>query len=67
VDGVSGYGVDVDRFNRVTFDPVETTALRIAAKLQPEWSGGILEWRLESAPTAATEAPIKQGSDTPEK
>jgi DUF1680 family protein len=39
--------VDLDRFNRLSFDPVKTTALRIEVQLQPEWSGGILEWRVE--------------------
>ena len=37
----------IDRFNRVTFDAVETKALRIEVQLQPEWSAGILEWRVE--------------------
>ena len=40
-------GIEMDRFNRVTFKPVETTALRIEAKLRDGWSGGILEWRVE--------------------
>jgi len=31
----------------VTFNPVETQALRLEVQLQPEWSGGILEWRVE--------------------
>jgi DUF1680 family protein len=43
----SEYGTAMDAFNRVTFTPVETTALRIEAQLQPEWSGGVLEWRIE--------------------
>jgi DUF1680 family protein len=47
VAGATEYGTAVDRFNRVTFDPVETTALRIEVQLQPEFSGGILEWKLE--------------------
>lgn len=33
-----------DTFNRMTFDPVETTALRLEVELQPDRSGGILEW-----------------------
>ena len=41
----SAYGAETDQFNRVRFDPVETTALRIEVQLQPAWSGGILEWR----------------------
>ena len=32
---------------RTTFDPVETTALRIELDLQPGWSAGILEWKVE--------------------
>jgi DUF1680 family protein len=45
--GVGAYGVEVDRYNRVTFNPVTTTALRIEVELQGEYSGGILEWRVE--------------------
>ncbi len=41
----SGYGVEVDRFNVTTFEPVETDALRIEVKLRDQYSGGILEWR----------------------
>jgi DUF1680 family protein len=43
----AGYPVEIDRFNRVNFDPIQTTALRIEVQLQPDWSGGILEWRVE--------------------
>ena len=32
------YGTAIDRYNRVTFTPVETTALRIEAELSPPWS-----------------------------
>ena len=47
VSGASEYGSQMDRFNRVTFDAVETRALRLEVQLQPGWSGGILEWRVE--------------------
>ena len=40
-------GSDLRRYNRVTFDPVETTGLRIEVELNPPWSGGILEWKVE--------------------
>lgn len=40
------YGTDCDKFNRVEFDPVETTAVRLEARLQEGFSGGILEWRV---------------------
>ncbi len=42
------YGVERDRFNKVQFDPVVTTALRIEVKLQAEYSSGILEWQVTS-------------------
>ncbi len=47
VKGVSDYGVQKDRFNSVTFKPVKTTALRIEAELQQNFSAGILEWRVD--------------------
>jgi hypothetical protein len=47
VERASQFGTKTDQFNRVTFEPVETKALRIEVRLQPEWSGGILEWRVE--------------------
>jgi DUF1680 family protein len=47
VSHASGYGVKKDCFNRVTFDPVETTAIRLEVQLRPDFSGGILEWRVE--------------------
>jgi len=34
-----------DGWNRMTFNAVDTSALRLEADLQPEFSGGILEWR----------------------
>jgi hypothetical protein len=43
------FGTKLDAFNVVAFEPVETTALRIEAKLQPELSAGILQWRVTPA------------------
>lgn len=43
---VSEYGVELNRFNRVDFGPVETDGLRIEAQLRPKSSAGILEWRV---------------------
>jgi hypothetical protein len=42
----TGFGVQRDQFNRVTFTPVTTTALRLEVQLQPKFSVGILEWRM---------------------
>jgi hypothetical protein len=47
VAGVAEYGTKPDTFNHVTFEPVQTTGLRLQVQLQPEFSGGILEWRIE--------------------
>jgi len=49
VAGASAYGVERDKFNRVTFTPVETDGLRIEVQLAPNASGGVLEWRVGKA------------------
>jgi DUF1680 family protein len=41
------YGVDKDRYNKVTFKPVATNVLRLEVTLQPEWSAGIQEWKVK--------------------
>ena len=47
VRDASPYGVQKDQFNKVTFDAVTTSALRLEAKLQADYSAGILEWRVK--------------------
>jgi hypothetical protein len=47
VNNPSACEVALDRFNVTTFDAVEATAVRISVKLQPNFSGGILEWRVK--------------------
>lgn len=42
----SGYGVERDKFNRVTFEPVMTTMVRLEVKLRAGFSAGILEWQV---------------------
>ena len=49
VTGASTYTADVDKYNRVTFNPVTTNALRIEVQLRKGRSGGILEWRMGEA------------------
>jgi len=46
VETSGDYGVAKDKFNKVTFKPVTTTGLRLEVQLQPEFSGGILEWKM---------------------
>lgn len=41
------YGVEKDRYNRVTFLPVMAESLRIEVELQDGYSGGILEWKVQ--------------------
>jgi len=41
------FGIEKDRFNRVTFAPVTAGALRIEVQLQKRFSGGVLEWKVE--------------------
>jgi DUF1680 family protein/alpha-L-arabinofuranosidase len=56
VPNASTYATEIDQLNRVTFDPIETTGIRIEAQLQPGWSGGVLEWTVEQQPSAAPPA-----------
>ena len=46
VEGASECGTKRDAFNRLTFKPVQTTALRLQVQLQPDVSAGILEWKV---------------------
>lgn len=46
VEPSAPYEVARDRYNRIAFTPVTTTALRLEVTLQKEWSGGILEWKV---------------------
>ena len=40
-------GVEKDRYNKVSFEPVTTGGLRLEVVLPPEWSSGILEWKVQ--------------------
>lgn len=46
VEAAGEYKVQTDAYNRADFKPVQTTALRVEAQLQPDFSGGILEWKV---------------------
>jgi DUF1680 family protein len=47
VETTGTYGVDKDRFNAVSFKSVSTTGLKLEVSLQPDWSAGIQEWKVE--------------------
>jgi len=40
------YFTEKDQYNSVSFEPVKTTAVRLVALLQEEYSAGILEWKV---------------------
>jgi len=48
VPSASGYGLQKDKFNDVKFDPLRTASLRLEVELQQNFSGGILEWRIDT-------------------
>jgi hypothetical protein len=48
VSNPSSYGLQKDMFNNVKFAPVRTTSLRLEAQLQPGFSAGILEWKIDT-------------------
>jgi hypothetical protein len=47
VTSSSPFGTEKDRYNRVTFNPVTTTGLRLEVTLQQGWSAGIQEWKVK--------------------
>ena len=47
VETAEPYGVEKDRFNKVTFKPVATTGLRLEVTMQQNWSAGIQEWKVK--------------------
>ncbi|HBY58784.1 MAG TPA: six-hairpin glycosidase, partial [Solibacterales bacterium] len=47
VEAEGPYGVEKDRYNRVTFKPVTTTGLRMEVTMQPRWSAGLNEWKVK--------------------
>ena len=49
VENPSGYGIEPDKFNTLTFKPVRTAALRLEVQCQDEggrYAMGIYEWRI---------------------
>jgi hypothetical protein len=43
----AGYGCEGNRYNRTTFDPVETDGLRLDVQLPEKFSSGLLQWKVE--------------------
>ncbi len=47
VSNSKGLGTEKDKYNKTSFDPVQTDALRIEIQSQPDFAGGIHEIRIE--------------------
>jgi hypothetical protein len=47
VENAGPYGVAKDGYNKVAFQPVTTGGLRLEVTLQPNWSAGVLEWKVK--------------------
>jgi hypothetical protein len=47
VETQGAYGTDIDRFNKTAFRPVKTDGLRLEVVLQPQFSAGVQEWKVE--------------------
>jgi DUF1680 family protein len=46
VANVEPYGVAKDRYNKVSFQPVTTSGMRLEVKMQSNFSAGIQEWKV---------------------
>jgi DUF1680 family protein len=44
VEAAGAYGVEKDKYNKIAFQPVNTTGLRLEVTMRPGWSAGIQEW-----------------------
>ncbi|MBI1177525.1 transcriptional initiation protein Tat [bacterium] len=47
VEGASAVGTKPDQYNRVTFDPVTAEGVRLDVQFKPNFSAGILEWKVK--------------------
>jgi hypothetical protein len=47
VEATTTYEVAADRYNRVAFQPVKTSALRLEVTLQDDKSAGVSEWKVK--------------------
>ena len=47
VENLDPYGIDKDRYNRLAFRPVTTSALRLEVTMQPNFSAGLQEWKVK--------------------
>ncbi|HUT14307.1 MAG TPA: hypothetical protein VMY42_27725 [Thermoguttaceae bacterium] len=60
VENTSPFGVEKGVFNRVTFQPIETPALRIEVKSRPGFGSGIIEWDVRDDPELVRARTLKR-------
>jgi uncharacterized protein len=60
VTAPSGFGIEPDRYNRCSFEPIRAEGLRLIIQSRKDFAGGVHEWRVESADAPA--APAIQSS-----
>ena len=60
VKNTSPFTIEKDVFCRVTFEPVNTSALRIEVTLQPGQGAGIIEWDVRNDPTLVKQRAVKR-------
>lgn len=63
VDTSDSFGVAPNIYNRVTFKPVKTNALRLSVQLQEGWRGGILQWKVSPSLPAPDGEPVDKYFD----
>jgi hypothetical protein len=47
IENLEPYGVEKDRYNKVTFKPVLTSGLRLEVTAQPNFAAGLQEWKVK--------------------
>jgi hypothetical protein len=47
VENITPYLTEKDNYNTVMFKPVKTKGLKLTAKLQKDYSAGIIEWKVK--------------------
>ena len=59
------YEVAVDQFDRVAFEPIKTTALRLVVQLPADATSGVFEWRVNTSEGKQVE-PVREIESTGE-
>lgn len=60
VEGATGLGIDVDRYNSTGFKPVRTSRLRLEIRSDDTHPAGILQWKVFGPGAVPSTAPVVQ-------